>query len=248
MRLLLQRADLNRLSPHPVHDCLRSPVALAVMLAHGADPNAADDRGVRPLSIALSEGNGQLARELLEAGADSRGRHGITTRRSDFAYTALQLACAGNCDIATLRCLLSTGVLSVNELSADGRSALSHAVGMHSPLPAVALLLEAGADPNLGELPPMSYAQKHTMTEVALLLFLHGAHFVDNALSRFNLMHAARLKVEGFRLLALMRLAGVKLDTNLFGITMPAAWLPQWSADREGLIRSQTPLKTQKLP
>ena len=52
---------------------MATPDTVRVILGHGGDPNAANDRGQTPLAGAVFKGYTDVARELLAAGADPDG-------------------------------------------------------------------------------------------------------------------------------------------------------------------------------
>jgi ankyrin repeat protein len=57
-----------------LHLAVRHPDALRLLLAHGADPNARDDRdNASPLHFAAAHGNAEAVRLLLDAGSDVHG-------------------------------------------------------------------------------------------------------------------------------------------------------------------------------
>jgi len=53
----------------------RNPVPMAALLIrHGVNVNIKDEHGTAPLHLAIYEGNGELAKLLIEAGADAQSR------------------------------------------------------------------------------------------------------------------------------------------------------------------------------
>lgn len=110
---------------------------VAVLCERGADVDAVDHDGHRPLDHALHAGPWK-AEPATEVVALLR-RHGATV---DF-WT---LAALG--DAPGLVAMLESGRTGVDDRNADGRTALYHAAH-NNHLAAVTALLDAGADPNL---------------------------------------------------------------------------------------------------
>ena len=71
------------------------------LLAHGADPNVADEEASTPVMFAAQHGHAEIIRRLLDAGADlgARGDHGLTAlgfaRQNGHGETAALLEAAG---------------------------------------------------------------------------------------------------------------------------------------------------------
>ncbi len=120
-------------------DKLRMP---ALLLAHGADPNASDGQGQTPLVLDVTRGNdrdGKVFDLLVSKGAS------LTAAGSD-GQTPLHVA-ASQRNVDFVNRLLSRGV-SVNLRSGSGNTPLHTAVQTGDPKTVLALL-NAGADVNL---------------------------------------------------------------------------------------------------
>ena len=139
---------------------------LRYLLAHGADPNARDDRGAPLLHRALHDP--ESVSLLLAGGADPGGRDGAGSRPIHLSYrdaettalllaagadlegrdaggrTALQLAAGA--DPAAAARLLDLGA-SAGAAAADGRTALHSAI-LRQHLGLAGLLLDRGAPPD----------------------------------------------------------------------------------------------------
>jgi ankyrin repeat protein len=145
MELLLQqraevdaREDTNKTSLHfTVQDGRPARIAKCVdlLLVHGADPNAVDKYGNRPLH--LLEGLPKSALSLIRAGADIHARN-------DIGKTALHRAAQWADQL--IPTLLRHGA-EVNARDNDGQTAL-HLVVSGWDAKGVKPLLKAGADPH----------------------------------------------------------------------------------------------------
>lgn len=247
LELLLSRSDLSKLQPPPVVQARQHPKALAVLLARGADPNARDlDGGQTALQLLVSAGekNAAAIDVLLAAGADPR-----ICRPAQLDYggpvlpiTLLHLACAGRRRRSLVPRLLATGLLDVNALVA-GQSALSCAIAGVYDLDIISLLLEAGADPNLGTPSAISTAVERCLPDVALILCLHGARPPKPS---FNGLWRSAASV--FRLLAICRLFGGEVTMAEFERAAARDLQDQWRRDPHAAIRSAVPLCTEKIP
>ncbi len=113
----------------------RTEEALA-LLGDGADPNARNRYGVHPLGLACANGNADLVKALLEAGAKAEPER-------DRQHTSL-MAAARTGKPASVRLLLEAGA-SVNARDRQGQTALMWAA-VEGHAEAVKILLEAGAD------------------------------------------------------------------------------------------------------
>lgn len=113
-----------------------------MLLQHGVDVNRRDRRGRTALMWACELQHAALARILIENGARTEGF-------STDGVSCLLIACENN-DLKLVRYLIVTGKVNVNELSpTDGLSPLMVAIARENAL-LCALLLEHGADINLG--------------------------------------------------------------------------------------------------
>jgi hypothetical protein len=108
-----------------------------LFLEAGFSPNITDSFGVPLLNLAARMGHRNIAKILLNAGADVNGQ------AKDRLSTALIDAVAGK-HHGIVKDLLARGA-NVNIKSRDGQSALIIAVGLNDPV-SVELLLKAGAD------------------------------------------------------------------------------------------------------
>lgn len=187
MKVLLARADLTKVKPPPVWQCIGDLATMEVVLAHGADPNAppasSADVGYTPLLRTLSlsgERNELIAQMLIAAGSDvsaELSKDGRFGRDDLCGANALHLACHFRRPPALVRRILDTGCVNLNA-SALGGTALSMAVEhchKEDCRATLSLLLEAGADPDLGKPTPLEKAFTHCNFDVVLLLLQHGA-------------------------------------------------------------------------
>jgi ankyrin repeat protein len=88
----------------------------ALLLAHGANVNLANSRGITPIHYAAQKGSVDLVRLLVSKGADTRAREGQRGR-------PLIVSAALNPDLAVLRYLVENG-FSVDEADSNGYTAL----------------------------------------------------------------------------------------------------------------------------
>ncbi|MCX6877509.1 MAG: ankyrin repeat domain-containing protein [Verrucomicrobia bacterium] len=152
---------------------------VAMLLAAGADPNAAR-KGVTPLLLAARHGNGGIVKALLAAGAKA-------TTKDHKMRDPLMRAAAANQPAEVIEPLLKPGIdLDAEDPNTD-RTILS-TYAMHGNLEACAALLKAGADPNA----------KSTFGPTPLLMATNGARSTDEeALAVVNLLlkHDAKLEM-----------------------------------------------------
>lgn len=170
---LLNGADLKKVIPPPVWQCIDDGEALKVVLAHGADPNAPppphlikESKKRSALLYTLTRAHSSLrdddriAMLLIEAGADVCAvcpNYSNTYPPPPYTcHDALLAACDCKKSAKVIRCILNTGLADVNT-KIWGRTPLALAV-QHQHCDAVALLLAAGADPNRGQPTPLSCA------------------------------------------------------------------------------------------
>ena len=116
--------------------------------------NARAFGGASPLMFAVLYGDAPFMRELLAAGANVRAA-------SDSGATALMWAMG---DVEKTRLLLDHGA-DMNARSLDGRTPLMIAAGTPGATPTVKLLLERGAEVNVGG--PALYGPTTALTEAA---------------------------------------------------------------------------------
>ncbi|MFH9727291.1 ankyrin repeat domain-containing protein [Streptomyces sp. NPDC017254] len=148
----------------------RDHVAAArVLLAAGADPNAQDDRCDSPWLVTGVTGSVAMMRTLLPAGPDL----GVTDR---YGRTAL-IPAAERGHVAYVRAVLDETSVDVDHVNRLGWTALLKAVilgtGARPHQGVVALLLAAGADPDLPDphgRTALDHAVRHGLTGIAALL------------------------------------------------------------------------------
>ncbi|XP_046649363.1 uncharacterized protein LOC124340776 [Daphnia pulicaria] len=117
------------------------PESLDVILATGKfDINSRDGNGVTPLHYAIRENKVEMARYLLEKGADP-------TIRDNDGITPLHVAAASITDSDFLRLLLDNEKVDINESSQSGMTALHFAMRT-SNVTAARFLLSERANPN----------------------------------------------------------------------------------------------------
>jgi ankyrin repeat protein len=143
---LLLEAGADLRSPNaegdtPLHTAAAASAsrAAAFLIAHGAGVDKVR-HGRTPLSLALERGHIDVARVLLERGADALAPVGDERRPAP-------LHAARTGDLRTMSLLLGFGV-DPNFADSDGFPALVHAVSRNDE-PIAQLLLEAGATPDV---------------------------------------------------------------------------------------------------
>jgi len=180
---LLRQAGADLAAPNPAGDsplhtaaAAGAPHAAAFLLAQGAGVNETR-RGRTPLALALERGHVEVARVLLQQGADAMAPVGAESRPA--LLHAVQTG-----DVRTMNLLLGFGV-KPNLADPDGVPVIAHAVARNDES-VTRVLLEAGATPDV-EAP----SSDHSLLEQAVrdggpnvvsLLISHGAD--PNALSR----------------------------------------------------------------
>ncbi len=157
----------------PVADAAMRGDAASVreLVKQGADVNAAQGDGMTALHWAAENGQPEIAKLLVSAGADVKA----TTRIG--AYTPLHLASrAGNA--AMIRILLEAGS-DPNRPTTTGEATPLHFASASGNVDAVAVLLESGADVNAregaAEQTPLMWAAAKGYTEVVQTLLRHEA-------------------------------------------------------------------------
>jgi ankyrin repeat protein len=146
-----------------------APWAAAFLVANGID---VDDQGRTgpPLALALEEGHLDVARVLLEHGADVRVRLGRERRPA-----AVQVALTG--DVRKMNLLLGLGI-PPDVADADGLTALAHAFSRNDD-PMARALLAAGATPHVDPTGPdrslLEGAIRDGRRDLVELLLAHGA-------------------------------------------------------------------------
>ncbi|MFJ3766834.1 ankyrin repeat domain-containing protein [Streptomyces sp. NPDC090082] len=144
------------------------PAARALLDA-GADPNARDDRSDSPWLVTGVTGSVAMMRALLTAGPDLR----LTNR---YGGTAL-IPAAERGHVPYVRAVLRETAIDVDHVNRLGWTALLEAVilgsGARAHQEVVALLLAAGADPELPDphgRTALHHAERHGLTGIAALL------------------------------------------------------------------------------
>src|SRR6185295_5273374 len=145
-------------------------VAVRALLRGGADVNAAEGDGMTALHWAAEHGDQELAKVLLEAGANARAETRIGR------HTPLHVAAKGGHDRVVR--LLVDAKADVSALTTTGAAPLHFAAASGSR-EAVTILLDAGADVNVREpqwgQTPLMFAAAAGRTEVVTALLARGA-------------------------------------------------------------------------
>jgi ankyrin repeat protein len=138
-------------------------------LNSGADPNARDEFGERPLTILAEQPRAQrLIRYLLECGANPQ----LANR---YGQTPLMVACARGL-MLNVRTL--SPATKIDQIDRRGETALTYAIVCNRPK-VVAYLLEEGASADCPPPPrwsPLMYAAFHGRQGVSRLLLYCGAN------------------------------------------------------------------------
>jgi len=159
-------------SPDEIHDAVRSGnfgKIKMLLKSHGEWLNGVDQNQKTPLHLALESGHIDIARYLIEQGAD------INLKDKDMASPLHNAAFLGNLEILSI--LLKKGAASINEGNFRGQTPLHFACERGHP-EVVTRLLDAGADIEardmLGRTPLMVTSVGRNM-EVAKILVKRGA-------------------------------------------------------------------------
>jgi ankyrin repeat protein len=138
---------------------------MQLLFEKGASIDRANSHGCTALYFAITEGNFEVARLLIELGADIEKVENIT----DYPCPALTLAVKyGHPKIVKL--LIEKGV-DINKLDYAGSTALVHAIYNNSP-ELVQILIDNGADINKksGEFSPIEIAKYMNNKEIIDIL------------------------------------------------------------------------------
>lgn len=251
LKLLIARANLNKLTPPPVWQFLDDPHLLSVVLAHGADPDAVSPQeGTTPLLAALGRSHleTESIRLLITAGADVRARDYSKTGRfgrprMPHAANALHRSCHYALPLHIVRCILDTGRADLNA-TVGGVTALtitverSTAEQRHAT---ASLLLEAGADPNAGSPTPLERALAQGRSDLAQLLLRHGATALAAYIHTLP-QRRDRLGPQTFELVCLLRAFGAQITLDQIrascGPTQDGYWREWSDAETERAARS----------
>jgi ankyrin repeat protein len=143
--------------------------ATLALLAHGANPNAADGNHATALHYAAHKGDAELVQKLLAAGADPKAEN-------DFGSTPLSEAAEGG-SAPVIAALLAAGA-DPNQRTHDGETALM-IVARAGSLEAARALIKAGADVNAreswGGQTALMWAAAQHQTDMLRLLIKAGA-------------------------------------------------------------------------
>ncbi len=152
----------------------RQTEAVRALLAAGADVDLQDDKLDNPFLYAGAEGLLDILRLVNEAGADPA----ITNRYGGIAL----IPASERGHVETVRYLLTESDVDVDHVNRLGWTALLEAILLSDGGPdhqaIVALLLEAGADPDLADkdgVRPLAHARARGQTEIVALLVEAGA-------------------------------------------------------------------------
>jgi ankyrin repeat protein len=144
-----------------------------LLLEAGADVNAQDDSRANPLLSTGETGNVEVLRVLLAANPD-------LARTNRFGGTAL-IPAADRGHVEVVRALITTG-MDIDHVNNLGWTALLEAIilgeGGHEHTEIVGLLIDSGADVNLGDgagVRPLSHARQRGFSGIARLLEAAGA-------------------------------------------------------------------------
>ncbi|XP_036398206.1 ankyrin repeat and SOCS box protein 2-like [Megalops cyprinoides] len=147
--------------------------AVELLLSHHADANKPCKTGLLPIHIAAQRGEDEIVSMLMPATSRAQVRHS--------GISPLHLAAEGNKDDA-LEVLIKGGFDVNTKLShnrsamyEDHRSTALYFTVANNNIDAAAMLLEAGADPNLDTFSPLLVAVRQGCLSTAALLVEHGA-------------------------------------------------------------------------
>jgi len=187
------------------------PAVVAELLDAGADPNAVDSRGNAALALAAMSGKLEIARLLLDAGADVDGTK-IDDSTEELTSALYQAVYMQHNDVAEL--LIANGA-DVNWLWDNKKETWGtplHAAAWFNNVEMVQRLIDNGADPDLLSkysrgTTPLHWAVWNQSEEVARMLLDNGAE-VDLAtdLGVTPLMYMLDPKARSIRLLDLVAL------------------------------------------
>lgn len=259
IKLLLARADLNKVMPPPAWQCVFDPATMEAVLAHGADPNpppaSSFHEGSTPLLCALSltgERSARVAHLLIAAGADVTAALTASHSGKLLGANALHLACHQKQSPALIRRIIDTGRIDVNAL-AFGETALTMAAKyLKKPdgIATVSMLLEAGADPDIGKPTPLDAAFASCNFDVALILLKHGATPKANLDATARLRGTSRNSL--FPMFCLLRAFGGDVPLEKLGAVYDAQLHGSgkaWSeASAEHIVRTALPRLLTRIP
>jgi len=161
---------IRHASPDEIHDAVRSgnlEKIRTLLESHSEWLNSPDQNRRTPLHLALESGHINIARHLIDQGAD------INLKDTDRATPLHNAAYLGNLEVVDL--LLKKGATSINEGNYRGQKPLHLACEKGHPR-VVTRLLDAGADiearDSLGRTPLMVTSVSKNMEVVGVLVLL----------------------------------------------------------------------------